>query len=151
MSVGRASANFQGRLLLSGARLFSVVRPHFGTHGTVASRHRSGGYKGHGIDLERRTPWTSTTTTNRPSFTEKIAMTGGEKRAGSPLEGGTTKLFIVGLGDHKMPSPRVARPQEPTEVTEVSDSFHRADAPAEGPFFHCCRCFLTPNDAFANL
>jgi len=45
---------------LSDVRAFRVVRgmtrPNPETDGMVASRHRSGGYKGHGINPERRLP-----------------------------------------------------------------------------------------------
>lgn len=122
-----------------------VVRPHFGTNG-MTSKRRPGGYKRHGIDLERRLPWTSTTTVNPPSCTKKSTMTRGAKRSGSPLEGGSTKLFIIGPANDRTPLPRVAHLQELTGATEAPDFHCEAHTLAEGTFTRLL--FSPPNDMF---
>ena len=63
-------------------------------------------------------------------------MTSGTKRPGSPLEGGTTKSFIVGLANHGVPSPRVAHPQKLGGVTGTPDFPRGVDFPAEGTLFN---------------
>lgn len=77
-------------------------------------------------------------------------MTGEGKRTGSPLEGGPTKFFIVGLANHRVPSPRVAHLQELTNTTKGPESLRGACTPAEGIFFRYC-CFPTPNEMFPDL
>lgn len=62
---------------------------------------------------------------DQPSFLRrKSTMTNGEKRPGSPLEGRTSKSFIVGSVNRGAPSPRVAHPQKLAGVAGTSDS-HR--------------------------
>jgi hypothetical protein len=125
-----------------------VMRPHPETDGIMTSRHLSGGYKGHGINPERRPPWTSTTTTNRPSHVEESTMARGTKRCGSPLEGGSTKFILL---NNRIPAPPVAHLQERTEVTEITDFPRGAATPTEGTCSGHFYCFLAPDGMHTKL
>ena len=77
-------------------------------------------------------------------------MIRGTKRSGSPLDGGSAKLIIVGVAKNGVSS-RVAHPRELTEENDAPESLPGTGILAEGACFsHFC-CFLTPNDVFSKL